>query len=51
MVKIVLGFASICAIIAAIGFWNGRADIGGLFIAIGLVVVIVSIWLGSRGAA
>ena len=50
-ITIVLGFAGVCAIISAIFFNVGKADLGGLFIAIAVAVVILSIWLGSRGAA
>lgn len=50
-ITIVLGFASVCAIISAIFFNEGKASLGGLFIAIAVFIVIVSIWLGSRGAA
>lgn len=50
-VNIVLGFASVCAIISAIFFYAGKANLGGLFIAIAVCVVILSIWLGKKGAA
>ena len=47
----VLGFAGVCAIISAIFFSVDKVGYGGLFIAIVVAVVILSIWLGSRGAA
>ena len=50
-VNVYLGFASVCAIISAIFFYVGETDLGGLFIAIAILVVILSIWLGRRGAA
>ena len=50
-VNIVLGFASVCAIISAIFFYLGKTNFGGLFIAIAVFVVILSIWLGKKGAA
>ena len=50
-VNVVLGFASICAIISAIFFYVGKTNFGGLFIAIAVFVVILSIWLGKKGAA
>lgn len=50
-VSIVLGFASVCAIISAIFFYVGKTNFGGLFIAIAVFVVILSIWLGRKGAA
>ncbi len=50
-ITIVLGFAGVCAIISAIFFAVDKAGYGGLFIAIAVGVVILSIWLGSKGAA
>ncbi len=50
-ITIGLGFAGVCAIISAIFFSVGRGGLGGLFIAIAVAVVILSIWLGSKGAA
>lgn len=50
-VNVVLGFASVCAIISAVFFYVGKTDFGGLFIAIAVFVVILSIWLGRKGAA
>lgn len=50
-INVGLGFASICAIISAVFFYIGRTNFGGLFIAIAVFVVILSIWLGRRGAA
>jgi len=50
-VNVVLGFASVCAIISAIFFYVGKTNFGGLFIAIAILVVILSMWLGRKGAA
>lgn len=50
-INIVLGFAAVCAIISAIFFNFGKGGFGGLFITVAVAVVILSIWLGKRGAA
>jgi hypothetical protein len=50
-INVVLGFASVCAIISAIFFYVGETNFGGLFIAIAILVVILSMWLGRKGAA
>lgn len=50
-ISVGLGFASVCAIISAVFFYTGKTNYGGLFIAIAVFVVILSIWLGRKGAA
>ena len=50
-ISVPLGFASVCAIISAVFFYTGEANLGGLFIAIAVFVVILSLLLGRKGAA
>lgn len=56
-ITVVLGFCGVCAIVAAILFVLDKAKvvedvagIGGIFLAIAVLIVILSIWWGSRGA-
>lgn len=44
-----LGFSGVCAVIAAIFFVMEQGSIGGLFLAIGVIVVILSMIFSSRG--
>lgn len=49
-VTVPLGFSGVCAVIAAIAFWLDKPQIGGLFIAIAIIIVIISMWWGRGGA-
>lgn len=49
LVKVTIGSAGICFIIAAVFFGIGKSATGGLFMAVGFVIVVLSFLLGSRG--
>ena len=46
-----LGFSGICAAIAAYFFKTGEPGWGALFIGIGVLVVLASIFFGAKGGA